>query len=173
MYSISDQQIDFILRDLEEGGIGTESLRYDLLDHICVIIEENLQEGEDFEQFYRSAVKTFYRQELREIEEETVLLMTLKHRLVLSRNAFFLLLFLFIGGPFIAYAFAGMISSGPAAGWRIPFHVWAPALVFSLFPVLVLLVLYLTPDRLDPLIPWKSRVILGIHPFIQVVSFGA
>jgi hypothetical protein len=40
MYPISDQQIEFILRDLEAGGIGTESLRYDLLDHICVIIEQ-------------------------------------------------------------------------------------------------------------------------------------
>jgi hypothetical protein len=170
MYSISDQQIDFILHDLEAGGIGTESLRYDLLDHICVIIEQNLKEGGDFEQFYRSAVKTFYRQELREIEEETALLLTLKHRLVLSRSRFFFLLFLIVGGPFIAWPLAGMISSGPAAGWHIPYHVWAPALVFSLFPLLVLLVLYLTPDRLDPVIPWKSKIILGFHPFIQIVA---
>ncbi|WP_431211718.1 hypothetical protein ACQ86N_38880 [Puia sp. P3] len=39
MYSITEQQVDFILRDLEAGGIETEALRYDLLDHICVIIE--------------------------------------------------------------------------------------------------------------------------------------
>jgi len=170
MYSLSDQQIDFILRDLQAGGIGTESLRYDLLDHICVIIEQNLNEDGDFEQFYRSVVKTFYRQELREIEKETALLLTMKHRLVLSRNLFFFLLFLIVGGPFVSWPVAGLISSGPAAGWQIPFHVWAPALVFSLFPVLVLLVLYLTPDRLDPVIPWRSKIVLGFHPFIEIVT---
>jgi len=171
MYSISDQQIDFILHDLEAGGIETESLRYDLLDHVCVIIEQNLEEGEDFKEFYRSAVKTFYRQQLSEIEQETALLLTLKHRLVLSRNWFFVLLFTLIGGPFVAYPLAGMISSGPAAGWNIPFHIWAPSFVFSIFPMLILLVLYLTPDRLDPVIPWKSKVIIGFRPFIQIVSF--
>ncbi|MBS1605662.1 MAG: hypothetical protein JST42_23560 [Bacteroidetes bacterium] len=171
MYLISDQQIDFILDDLEAGGIGTESLRYDLLDHICVIIEQNLEEGEDFEQFYRSAVRTFYREQLREIEQETALLLTLKNRLVLSRNRFFFLLFTLIGGPFIAYTVTGMISPSPTAGWNIPFHVWAPSFVYSIFPILILLVLYLTPDRLDPVIPWKSKVVIGFRPFIQVVSF--
>jgi hypothetical protein len=172
MYSISDQQIEFILRDLEAGGIGTESLRYDLLDHICVILEQNLAEEQDFEQLYRSVVKTFYRQQLSEIEEETALLLTLKRRLVLTRNSFFFLLFTLIGGPFVAYPIAGMISSGPAGGWNIPFHIWAPSFVFSIFPMLILLVLYLTPDRLDPVIPWKSRVIIGLRPFIQIVRFS-
>lgn len=171
MYLISDQQIDFILHDLEAGGIGTESLRYDLLDHICIIIEQNMEEGEDFEQFYRSAVKSFYRQQLSEIEQETALLLSLKHRLVLSRNWFFFLLFTLIGGPFAAWPLAGMINSGPAAGWNIPFHTWAPSFVFSLFPMLILLVLFLTPDRLDPVIPWKSKIIIGFKPFIQIVSF--
>lgn len=31
-------------------------------------------------------------------------------------------------------------------------------------------VLYLTPDRLDPVIPRRSKVLIGIHPFIQIVS---
>ncbi|WP_431211719.1 hypothetical protein ACQ86N_38885 [Puia sp. P3] len=124
----------------------------------------------DFEAFYRRAVRGFYRQELCEIEKETALLLSLKRRLVLSRGMFFLLLFLLIGGPFVAWPLAGMIGAGPAAGWNIPYHVWAPSLVFSLFPVLVLLVLYLTPDRLDPVIPWKSKIILGFRPFIQIVA---
>ena len=115
MYSVSDEQIDFILRDLQAAGIGMEGLRYDLLDHICIIIEQHLEEGMDFEEVYRSAVKTFYRQELREIQAETTLLLSLKHRLVLSRNCFFFLLFAFVGGPFIAWPLAGMISSDPSS----------------------------------------------------------
>jgi hypothetical protein len=155
MYSISDKQIDFILYDLSVNGIQTESLQYDLLDHICIIIEQNLEEGGDFDQFYAATVKTFYKKELREIEEETTFLLTLRHRLLLSRNLFFLLLFVLFGGPFLAYIAAWVISSGPDARWD--------------FPMLVLLVLYLTPDRLDPLIPWRSKLLIGIHPFIQII----
>ena len=172
MYSISDQQIEFILRDLSANGIQTESLQYDLLDHICIIIEQNLEEEGDFDQFYAATVKTFYKQELREIEEETKFLLTAGHRLVLSRNLFFLLLFVLFGGPFVAYIAAWVFSSGAAAGWNIPEEIWGASLVFSLFPMLVVLVLYLTPDRLDPVIPWRSKVVIGLNPFIQIVAIS-
>lgn len=69
MYSLNEQQIDFILGDINARGIRLESLQYDLLDHICVIIEQQLEKEEDFEQCYEATISTFYRQELREIEE--------------------------------------------------------------------------------------------------------
>jgi len=170
MYSISDQQIDFILHDLSANGIETESLQQDLLDHICIIIEQNLDEGGDFDQFYTATVKTFYKKELREIEEERNFLLSLRRHLVLSRNLFFFLLFVLLGGPFIAYMATSGLAWAPVKGWQIRDDVWQASLVFSLFPMLVLLVLYLTPDRLDPVIPWRSKVLIGIHPFIQIVS---
>ncbi|HEY4290200.1 MAG TPA: hypothetical protein VGN00_24030 [Puia sp.] len=169
MYSISDQQIDFILHDLAANGIETESLQQDLLDHICTIIERNLEVGGDFDGFYAATVKTFYKKELREIEEETSFLLTMGHRLVLSRNIFFLLLFILFGGPFVAYLASAAYSPGHS-GWNIPAEVWRATLVFSLFPMLVLLVLFLTPDRLDPVIPWKSKILIGLNPIIQIVS---
>ena len=52
MYRITDENIDFILKDLNKRGIQTESLQLNLLDHICILIEENLEEGADFHQFY-------------------------------------------------------------------------------------------------------------------------
>ena len=169
MYRISDEQLDFILHDLSTRGIETESLRYDLLDHVCVIIEQELGEGEDFEACYTSAITTFYKQELREIEEETRWLLTCRHHLVLTRNMFFLLLFLIFLGPFIAYPYAWVVSHGGVTKWNLPLEVWGPALIFSLFPMLVLLVLFFTPDRLDPVIPWRSKVLIGIRPLIKIV----
>lgn len=170
MYRISEEQIDLILADLRANGIEMESLRYDLLDHVCIIIEQNLEEGEDFEQFYSSMIKTFYKQELREIEEETFFLLTVRNRLVLDRNLFFLFLLGIVGSPFLAYPFAWWHSHSGGGRWNMPMEVWGPALVFSLFPLLVLLVLFLTPDRLDPVIPWRSKVLIGIRPFIQIVT---
>jgi hypothetical protein len=74
MYPISDQEIDFILNDIRARGIEQESLRLNLLDHICIIIEENLEAEGDFEQFYLSVIPTFYKKELRELEDAAVFL---------------------------------------------------------------------------------------------------
>ncbi len=71
MYQITEKNIDFILEDLYNRGIRTESLRLNLLDHVCILIEENLEEGGDFQQFYATTIKTFYQNELCELEIET------------------------------------------------------------------------------------------------------
>ena len=71
MYQITDDDIDFILEDLYKRGIKTESLRLNLLDHICIIIEENMEEGGDFLQFYTGTIKAFCQNELCELEIET------------------------------------------------------------------------------------------------------
>lgn len=79
MYQISDQQIDYILNDISARGVEMESLQQNLLDHVCCIIENNLEENGDFESFYQKTIKTFYEDELWEIEEETLLLLTYKN----------------------------------------------------------------------------------------------
>ncbi len=79
MYHISDEQVDYILNDLGRRGIETEDLQLNLLDHICIIIEQELEENGDFEHFYGAVVKRFYKNELCEIEEETTALLTFKN----------------------------------------------------------------------------------------------
>src|ERR1700735_997777 len=79
MYILSDQQIDFILEDIRARGIRMEELRLSLVDHICVIIEQNLAENGNFEQFYASVITAFYKNELSEIEDETIFLLTGKN----------------------------------------------------------------------------------------------
>ncbi|TAL59370.1 MAG: hypothetical protein EPN85_09475 [Bacteroidetes bacterium] len=79
MYSLSDEQIDFILRDIKSRGVEMEDLQISLLDHICCIIENELEPGGDFESFYRKTISRFFKKELREIEEETILLLTFKN----------------------------------------------------------------------------------------------
>lgn len=85
MYCITDQHIDFILDDIRRNGIETEDLQFNLLDHICCLAEQTLREGDDFEGFYRQAIKQFYQKELRELEEETILLLTFKHYFMMKK----------------------------------------------------------------------------------------
>lgn len=98
MYPISEQQIDFILNDISGRGIKMRDLQLNLLDHICILIEENLEEGGDFEHFYASVITAFYTKELCEIEEETILLLTNKNQLSMKRA-------MIISGTFSVAAF--------------------------------------------------------------------
>ncbi|MBS1773819.1 MAG: hypothetical protein JST82_13250 [Bacteroidetes bacterium] len=79
MYCISDEQIDFILNDIRRNGVEKEDLQLNLLDHICCIIEQNLEDNGNFEDFYSQVIKKFYHQNLHEIEEEAELLLTFKN----------------------------------------------------------------------------------------------
>src|ERR1051325_2086139 len=79
MYTLNEQQIDFILRDIKSRGVEMEDLQVSLLDHICCIIECELEPDGDFESFYRKIIPKFFKKELREIEEETILLLTFKN----------------------------------------------------------------------------------------------
>ncbi len=62
-----------------------EDLQLNLLDHICCIIEQNLKEGDDFEDFYQKTVKQFCKHQLWEIEEETIILLTIKNYNVMKK----------------------------------------------------------------------------------------
>ncbi len=171
MYCISDQQIDFILDDISRHGIKTESLRQNLLDHICIIIEQNLGPGENFETFYAATIKTFYKTELKEIEEETIFL--IKHKrpfVVFSKNQFFLLLFIFFIGPFFVSDVLWLVNNYiQKPGLYMPVSIWGASVVYSLFPLLILLVLFFTPGYLDPLFPKGSKILIGVKPFITIV----
>jgi hypothetical protein len=79
MYTLSEQQIDFILNDIKSRGVVMEDLQLNLLDHICCIVENELNLDDDFDQFYQEIIPRFFKKELKEIEEETILLLTFKN----------------------------------------------------------------------------------------------
>ena len=86
MYNLSEQQIEFILNDIRRNGVKMEDLQLNLLDHICCIIEQNLKDGDDFESYYQQTVSQFYKNQLYEIEEETITLLTIKNYYVMKKS---------------------------------------------------------------------------------------
>ena len=86
MYSLSDEQIDFILDDIEKRGIVTEDVRYNILDHVCCIIENEMTNDLDFAKCYGDTIAQFYQNDLSEIEEETQKLLTFKHYYAMKRT---------------------------------------------------------------------------------------
>jgi hypothetical protein len=48
--------------------------------------------------------------------------------------------------------------------------IWGDTFVYILFPFLVLLVLFFIPNRFDPIIPKKSKIIIGKKYFIRIIN---
>ncbi len=113
MYSVNDQQIDYILNDIRRRGVEMEDLQYNLLDHICCIVEQNLESGGNFEDFYNKTIPKFFKHELWEIEEETILLLTYKNYYTMKKAMIY-------GGVFslslIAFGTVSKIFHWPGAG---------------------------------------------------------
>lgn len=50
-----------------------------------------------------------------------------------------------------------------------PVSLWGDTIVYLFFPVLVWLVIVLTPSRFDPLVPRRSKVLVRLRPpFIKI-----
>lgn len=79
MYRVSDEEIDYILNDIKAHGVVLGDLQYNLLDHMCCIIEDEMSEEEDFYKFYEKILPRFFKQNLKELQEETDNLLTFKH----------------------------------------------------------------------------------------------
>jgi hypothetical protein len=170
MATLTDEQIDYVIADLHAHGIRLEGLRDNLLDHICILLEERLDTGGSFETEYASVLTTFYRTELYELEEEALFLASLRGpHLVLSRGWFFLCAFAVVLTPYLVYIAQWWFFQRPTGDVRNSFDVIGGAMVMDLYPLLTVFVLFLTPNRFDPLIPWRSKILLGSRPIFRVL----
>ena len=127
MYKLSDKQIDFILDDIKTRGIEMESLQLSILDHVCCIIEEHLEENGDFENFYKKTIASFYKDALWEIEEETINLLIYKNYYTMKKT-------MIISGIFSAISLStGIIFKfmyWPGAAAFIVLGILAASLIF-------------------------------------------
>lgn len=71
MRNVSEEEVEFILSDIEARGVVLVDLRDNLLDHMCCIIEDEMSETEDFKVFYESVLPRFFKENLLEIQVET------------------------------------------------------------------------------------------------------
>jgi hypothetical protein len=79
MLSLTEEQITFIENDIKVRGITSPDLSIDLLDHICCLIENELDEYRNFETVYQQTLLLFGEKGLKEIQDETNRLLTFKH----------------------------------------------------------------------------------------------
>jgi hypothetical protein len=84
MFSLTDEQIAFIENDIKVRGITSPGLSIDLLDHICCVIENELDGYRNFDTVYQETLLLFGEKGLKEIQEETNRLLTFKHYYIMN-----------------------------------------------------------------------------------------
>lgn len=158
MYQLSDQQITFILDDIRRNGIELEDLQLNLLDHICCIIEQELEENGDFEHFYRKTITRFYKKELGEIEEEANYLLQFKHYYAMKKTM------LVSGVTSVSMLSLGLILKFlhmPGAGILLVSGIFLLSLLF--LPLMMILRLKEKTESTD-----KLLVVLGVFSAITM-----
>ncbi len=159
MYCITDQQVDYILNDIRRNGVETEDLQLNLLDHVCCIIEQNLEGDDDFEAFYHKTIRQFYKSELREIEEETINLLTFKNFYKMKKV-------MIVSGAFSVGAFiSGSIFK--IMHWPGASVLLTLGLVTISFLFLPLMVLLKTKDTGNV----REKLVLGIGALVGMLYF--
>ena len=157
MYVLNEKQVDYILNDIRRNGIQTEELQYNLLDHICCVIENEMSPENDFDELYRSVLSRFFKKELKEIQEETDLLLTFKNyyamKKVMLRSGMFSAAAFTIGAIF-------KIMHWPGASMMLVLAITAVSFVF--LPIFFLVKKKEVKEK-------KEKFILGFGAFFGVL----
>lgn len=127
MYHLTDEQIDHILDDIASKGIVTEDLQNNLLDHVCCILEETLLPGDDFAFHYQNTIRRFYKNELKELEDETAYLLTFKNYYAMKKT---MLLSGIVSASVFALGAFFKLMYWPGAGIMITLAIVVFALLF-------------------------------------------
>lgn len=71
--AIIDDNYERIKADLVSQGLTYDRLRDDLLDHVCCLVEEQMEKGKDFESSYDNVLHSIGEKRMPEIQHQTLL----------------------------------------------------------------------------------------------------
>ncbi|MDR2927473.1 MAG: hypothetical protein LBV41_04640 [Cytophagaceae bacterium] len=80
MSVLSELQIERITNTVNRSSIKSADLKEDLIDHLCCIVEDEMQKGTDFEIALQGALQRMCPDGLNPIQNETLFLLTSKSR---------------------------------------------------------------------------------------------
>jgi hypothetical protein len=72
---LNDEKTEYIRREIEKSTISIQDLKDDLLDHFCCFIENEMSNGESFEDAFTKAKKHICPNGFDEIQKETIYLL--------------------------------------------------------------------------------------------------
>lgn len=87
---LTADQVEVVRQVVESSGIEIGTLKDDLLDHLCCVIECEMNQGKLFDTSLNEAIRQLAPEGLKQIERETVFLLNSNKILVMKRIMFFI-----------------------------------------------------------------------------------
>ncbi len=87
---LTTEQVEVVKRVIESSGIEIETLKDDLLDHLCCVIESEMKDGKSLDASLNDAIRQLAPDGLKEIERETVFLLNSNKILFMKKIMFFI-----------------------------------------------------------------------------------
>jgi hypothetical protein len=153
MSKLTDEQIDFIIEQVNNSQIETKALREDLVDHFCCVIEDYMKRGISFEASYNKACEVICPNGLDEIHQETIMLLTTK-RITIMKKLMFVVGF--IGTIFLTTSFMFKALYWPYGGYLL-----LSAIFILIFILLPLVFLYFYKNEFSTYISYKLKYVFG------------
>lgn len=119
---LSDQDINFISKEISNSAIESPDLKEDLIDHFCCVIESEMKNDKGFNEAYKIAFKNICPNGFDEIQKETVFLLTQKKIRIMKKLIYLL-------------GFLSLFSL--TSGFLFKFLHWPGANVFLLLSIVV------------------------------------
>jgi len=157
---ISDDQVDYVINEIDKSGITDLQLKDNLIDHFCCLIEIELDKGEAFLSAYEKAYKSTTPNGIDEIQEETLFLLNYKKikllKISLHLNGFIFSMILSTGCLFIILKlpYAAILVISGLCG-----------LVFIFFP---LLLINHFKHEVSAVLSQKLKIIIGGLSLIMI-----
>ncbi len=82
MYALTKEQVEHIMKDVEQAEIHVSHLQHDLVDHLCCAVEEEIWDGQSFEESYRKVRRKIGLGDLKQIQKDTLYLIDFKYRIM-------------------------------------------------------------------------------------------
>ncbi|MGB0882744.1 MAG: hypothetical protein ACPGSO_07295 [Vicingaceae bacterium] len=76
MVELTEQNISEIELLIEARGVEMKELSYDLVDHVCCMVEAKMEEGKSYTSALEESIASFGKKGIRQIQEETTFLLT-------------------------------------------------------------------------------------------------
>lgn len=158
---LSEDQLRQIRNEVEQSNLSIQTLKEDVLDHLCTATEEKIAAGKTFEDSLREAFYDLAPEGLKEMERETIMLLNSKKYIPMKKLMFLI--------GCLCTMIIGM-------GWLLKFtHVEGPAanLLFGIgsFGFLILFLPMIAIDHFrtsDKSTPEKWRFVFGMSSIIII-----
>ncbi len=164
MSILSDQNIEFITRRINESKIESVGMIEDLIDHFCCAVEEEMKKGKSFESSYEKALNDICPDGFNEILNETVFLLSTKKNKAMKQLLYF-------SGYLSAIGISTTLfmKLSHIAGGQIAFLLTAAILAFLFLPVLFI---NLYKRDLTKSISDKLKYVSGFLGVVLLLAFS-